>query len=55
MPSLCHSVHWLRDRNVNVAIGQFIEREREQVLAQRSEWIECLPPQLRASVPEPSR
>ena len=46
-PSLCHSVHWLRNPNLKIPIDRFIEREREDVLAHQSALMEKLPPPLR--------
>lgn len=46
-PSLCHSVHWLRNPNLKIPVDRFIEREREDVLMQQAALMEKLAPPLR--------
>lgn len=46
-PSLCHSVHWLRNPNLKIPIERFIEREREDVFAHQAALMEKLPSPLR--------
>ena len=47
VPTICHSVHWIENKNLALPIGRFVDQEREQVLLEQRFLMERMPEALR--------
>jgi len=47
IPAICHSVHWIENKNLALPIGRFVDHEREQVLLEQRVLMDRMPEALR--------